>query len=259
MMNLKKTTNRVQEIIIELIVFHLLKLNSGRSFKAAKMNFNWGIIWSCLNPLIIVFGWVMLFSLGIRGSGYDLSYFVFLLLFVLGFNKLVSLIIRFQLDSILINKKEINILNSIFSLYMSEFYLLLARFLLLVMVLNLFNFNLAYFHLLCGFLIITFIGFFYGAVLNAIFKNNAFLSELHNYFQIVVFITSSVIIPVSILPEPIRDIFLYNPLAHVSEWIKSASTGITFDYINIFYPLIFLLFLVIISPIFLWFTNKNQG
>lgn len=259
MMNLKKTTNRAQEIIIELIVFHLLKLNSGRSFKAAKMNFNWGIIWSCLNPLIIVLGWALLFSLGIRGSGFDLSYFIFLLLFVLGFSKLVSLIIRFQLDSILINKKEINILNSIFSLYMSEFYLLLARFLLLVMVLNLFNFNLVYFHLLCGFLIITFIGFFYGAVLNAIFKNNAFLSELHNYFLIVVFITSSVIIPVSILPEPIRDIFLYNPLAHVSEWIKSASTGITLDYINIFYPLIFLLFLVIISPIFLWFTNKNQG
>ena len=257
-MNLKKTTKGVQEIIIELIVFYLLKLNSGRSLKTAKMNFNWGIIWSSFNSLPIVAGWALLFSIGVRGSGFDLSYFIFLLLFAFGFNRLVSHVIKFQLDSILINKKEINILNAIFSFYMSEFYLLLIRFLLLVMILNIFNFNLEYYHLLCGFLIITFIGFFYGVVLYSILKNNAFLSELHGYFLLVVFITSSVILPVSILPEPIRDIFLYNPLAHVSEWIKAASTGVTLDYINIFYPLVFLLFFLIISPIFLWLTNKNQ-
>lgn len=258
MIHLKKNTHRFQELIIELTAFYLLKPNSGKTFKAVGMNFNWGIIWSSLSPLIIVAGWALLFSIGIR-RGFDLSYFIFLLLFSIGFNRLVSHIINFQLDPIFHNKKEINILNTIFACYLSEFYFLLLRFMLLVLILNIFDFDLAYYHLIYGCLIICTIGFFYGTVLNSIFKNKTFLLEVHNYFLQAVFLTSSVIIPLPRLPESIRNIFLYNPLAHVNEWIKSASTGITYEYIDINYPISFLLFFIIISPIFLWFTNKNQG
>jgi ABC-type polysaccharide/polyol phosphate export permease len=258
MIHLKKIIYRVQELIIELTVFYLLKPNSDKAFKTVEMNFNWGIIWSSLNPLIIVAGWTLLFSVGIRGGGYDLSYFVFLLLFALGFNKLVSTIINFQLDLTFHNKKEINIINTIFARYLSEFYSLLLRFLLLVLILNVFNFDLAYYHLTYGFLIICTIGFFYGVLLNSIFKNKTFLIEVHSYFLQAVFLTSSVILPITRLPESVRNIFLYNPLTHVNEWVKSATTGITYDYINIYYPLLFLLFCTIISPIFLWFTNNNQ-
>jgi ABC-type polysaccharide/polyol phosphate export permease len=258
MLILKENTHRAQEIIVELTTFYLLKINSGKAFKTTNMYFNWGVIWSSFSPLILVAGWALLFSLGIRGSGYDLSYFVFLLLFGIGFTKSVSRIISFQLDPIFFNKKEINILNAVFAWHISEFYLLLVRFFLLILILNLFNFELAYYHLIYGCLIINALGFFYGVILNSIFKNNTFQSEVHNYFLQVLFFTSSVIIPLPILPESIRNIFLYNPLAHINEWIKSASTGITYDYINILYPLMFLLFFAIISPIFLWFTNKNQ-
>ena len=259
MINLQRSTHRFQEIIIELTAFYILKPNSGKAFKSDRMNFNWGIIWSSFNPLIIVAGWALLFSVGIRGGGYDLSYFVFLLLFSIGFNRLVSHIINFQLDPVLKNKKEINIVNTILACYMSEFYLLLARFFLLILILNIFDFELAYYHLIYGCLIICSLGFFYGVVLNSVFKNNTFLSEVHNYFLQAVFLTSSAIIPLPRLPEPIRNIFLYNPLAHINEWIKSATTGITYDYVDMNYPLMFLLFFLIISPIFLWFTHRNQG
>ncbi len=77
MLILKENTHRAQEIIVELTTFYLLKINSGKAFKTTNMYFNWGVIWSSFSPLILVAGWALLFSLGIRGSGYDLSYFVF--------------------------------------------------------------------------------------------------------------------------------------------------------------------------------------
>lgn len=257
-MNLEKSTDKFEKIKVELIAFYLLKSNSNKYFKAPGMNFNWGIIWSGLSPLIIVAGWTLLFTLGVKGRGFDLSYFVFILLFSLGFNRLVSQLVKYKLEPIFFNKKETNIFNTSLALYEAEFYQLLLRFFVLIFILEIFNFKLEYYYLIYGCLIISALGFFYGIAINSIFKNNKFLSDIHSYFLTAIFLTSSVILPLDRLSESIRNVFLYNPIAHVNEWIKSASTGVTYEYINIFYPLKLILFLAIISPIFLWFMKNNQ-
>ena len=257
-MKFQKNLDRNQEMIIEMISFFLINSSHKQLLKVAGINFNWGIIWKSLSPLIIVAGWALLFTIGIRGQGYDLEYFVFLLLFGLGFTNLVIKVSNFKLNPIFFNKKNINIINSSIALYLSEFYMLLVRFFILILTLKTFNFNLAYYHLTYGFLLIALFGFFYGVFINAIFNRNNFLIDIHGYFLQAVFLSSSIIIPVTILPESIRNIFLYNPLVHINEWIKSATTGIYFDYINIMYPIKFILFFTVISPILFWQINKNQ-
>lgn len=257
-MKFQKNLDRYQEMMTEMISFFLIKPSHEQLLKVAGMNFNWGIIWKSLSPLIIIAGWTLLFTIGIKGQGYDLEYFAFLLLFGLGFTNLVSRISNFQLNPIFFNKKNINIINSSIALYLSEFYMLLVRFFILILTLKIFNFNLAYYHLTCGLLLIALFGFFYGVFINAIFNRNKFLIDIHGYFLQAVFLSSSIIIPVTILPPSIRNIFLYNPLVHINEWIKSATTGIYFDYINMIYPIKFIVFFTIISPIFFWLVNKNQ-
>lgn len=254
----KTNSNRFQDLSIELAALELLKENRNKSIQRKNINFNWGIIWTSVSPLIIVAGWAILLGLGIRGTDYDLSYFAFLVMFGLGFNKVVTKCINFKIDPILLNKKFINILNISYGIFISELAPLILRFFILLLVLNLLNFEFEYFYLISGGLLIIILAFLYGLTLKSIFSKNSFFIDTHVYFLQAVFLTSSIIFPVSRLPESIRDIFLYNPLAHINEWIKSATTGIKYEYIDMSYPITLLIILIITIPIFLWFINKNE-
>lgn len=249
--------NKILKIIEELVIFFIIQGTQNNVFRSKGMNYNWGIIWQALSPLIMVSGWVILFSLGIRGGSFDLTYFVFLLTFVFGFSMITSRTIQLSIPDILINKKNLNIFKVAFALLISDFIPLVIRFLVVLTALIYFDYNPAYYHLINGLLLFSSLGFFYGLLINAILGNNGFLKNIHGYFQTVLFLTSSIIIPVSRLPESIRNIFLLNPLAHVSEWIKAPTTGINFEYIDITYPIKFLIFMAILSPISFWYVNKH--
>ena len=84
-----------------------------------------------------------------------------------------------------------------------------------------------------------------------------FLKELHQYFLTFLFFTSSILIPVPLLPEPIRGILLYNPLVHYFEWIKVPVTNVEYSFIDINYFLSFLLIMFLLSPLFLFYKQKN--
>lgn len=254
-----KKNNKIHNIIFELVLFFTYRGNQDKLFQSNGMNYNWGIIWQALSPLIIVMGWSLLFTLGIRGRNFELEYFAFLLLFIFGFNMNATAIIHLGVPEQLEHKKNINIFILAYSLFISNFIPLVIRFVLVMLALIFFSYKLAYFHLLYGFLIIAALALFYGIAINAVFNGNNFLKDAHTYFQTVIFITSSVIIPVTRLPESIRNIFLYNPIAHISEWIKTPTTGISYEYIDITYPLKSIFILALLSPIFLWHINKKKN
>ena len=97
----RKNSQTSIDTLVEITSLQAIKRNSSKRFITKKMTFNWGIIWETFNPLIIVAGWTLLFSLGIRGRDFDLSYFVFLLTFWFGFQQLVSKIIILNLMMVL--------------------------------------------------------------------------------------------------------------------------------------------------------------
>ncbi|MAN35594.1 MAG: hypothetical protein CMF89_04315 [Candidatus Marinimicrobia bacterium] len=242
---------------LEIASLKAIKRNSSKKFITDRMNFNWGIIWETFNPLILVAGWSLLFYLGIRGRNFDLAYFVFLLLFWFAFQQLVTKTINLDLPKFFKNKTKIGFLHIICAELFGNLVPLILRFVLLIFVLTFFNYELQFYHLLYGLTITLLLGFFYGIIQNSVFHSNTFLIEAHGYFLQALFLMSSILIPVTRLPEPIREVFLYNPLVHVNEWIKSATTGIIYDYIELSYAINFLITLAIISPIFIWRKNNK--
>ena len=242
---------------LEIASIKAIKRNSSKKFVTEKMTFNWGIIWETFNPLILVAGWSLLFYLGIRGRNFDLAYFVFLLLFWFGFQQLVTKTINLDLPKFFKNKTKIGFLHIICAELFANLVPLILRFIFLIFVMTFFNYELQFYHLLYGMTITILIGFFYALIQNSVFDSNTFLIEAHGYFLQALFLMSSILIPVTRLPEPIRDVFLYNPLVHVNEWIKSASTGIVYEYIELSYAINFLFVLAILSPLFIWRKNTK--
>lgn len=121
---------------------------------------------------------------------------------------------------------------------------------------SLLNYNIELYNLLIAYICICLLGFSYGILFSAIFHNNKFITELHSFFLQSLFFTSSIIIPVTALPDSLRNILLYNPLVHFFEWIKSSYTGVTYDYIDFNYFLYFLALFVFLSPISLYIKNN---
>tara|TARA_B100001093_G_scaffold486540_1_gene521949 strand:- start:4459 stop:5247 length:789 start_codon:yes stop_codon:yes gene_type:complete len=234
-------------ILISSIKF--IMENENRILKAKGLNFNWGIIWSMLNPLIIVIGFAILFSSGIRGQGRELEYFLFLILFWFGFTQIVNKIINFKKMDFFVGKKNLSDLVLMFSEYVSQCVPLFIRLLLCMFAMAFLNFKLEYYHLLYTFTLITLFAFGYGCICRTLFYKNDFLSEAHTFFLTGLFFISSIIIPVPLLPENIRDILLFNPIVHLFEWLKFPTTGIYYDFIDINYFINFLFAMLIIFPI----------
>ena len=232
--------------------FIKLVLDNHISYLTSKgLNFNWGIIWNMLNPLIIVIGFAILFSTGIRGQGRDLEYFLFLILFWFGFSQIVNKCINFKPKPFLIYKKNLNFWILITSETVSQVIPLFIRFLLCAFTMTFLGFELQLYHLTYCFILISLFAFFYGCIMRAMINENSFLSDAHGFVLTGLFFLSSILISVPLLPENIRDILLYNPLVHLFEWTKYPTTGIFYEFIDLNYFLNFLFWMVILAPILL--------
>lgn len=86
---------------------------------------------------------------------------------------------------------------------------------------------------------------------------NSLFSDAHGFFLTGLFFLSSIIIPVPLLPENIRNILLYNPIVHLFEWVKFPTTGIYYDFIDLNYFLNFLLLMMIVTPIFIMIHSRQ--
>lgn len=246
-------------VFIELLYIQLIDLNKKNIFEdsAKKLYFNWGVIWSTFSPLLLIIGLSILVSIGLRGRAFQLEYIVFIFLFWFAFTSIVSETINFKPTKFLISKKFINPWLLIIVLFSSNFLKVFLRFLVVYLAMIFLEFELQPYHLCVAMVLLLFFGFFYGTIISSLFHNNAFFSDLHGYFLQALFFTSSIIIPVTRLPENLREILLYNPIVHLMEWIKVPTSGINYTYIDINYFIAWFLILLLIFPLSLYKKNDQ--
>lgn len=254
---MKKKFSIINLSLLESIKLSLLNTTRDRILKDNKnLYFNWGILWDHLSPLLLVVGFAVLISAGIRNIGFSLEIMIFLFLFWFGFSSMVTRIANLKIPSYQMSKKTLGPWIIIIGEAIILCAALFIRFLICLFFMKLLDYNIQLYHLIITYLCICLAAFSYGILFSFIFHENAFVSELHNYFIQALFFTSSVVIPVTALPESIRDILLYNPLVHLNEWLKTSYTGLAYDYIDINYFIYFFGSLIILSPIALFFKHN---
>tara|TARA_B110000046_G_scaffold185824_1_gene229617 strand:+ start:2562 stop:3368 length:807 start_codon:yes stop_codon:yes gene_type:complete len=257
-MNIKSSI--INNALIESIKMSLLISSKNRILKNSnnKLYFNWGILWEHLSPLILIAGFAFLLSAGLRGrgGGFTLEIMTFLFLFWFGLTMSVQKIANLNIPIFQISKKALAPWTVIYGEAIILWVALFIRFTICLYFMSLLNYNIELYNLLIAYICICLLGFSYGILFSAIFHNNKFITELHSFFLQSLFFTSSIIIPVTALPDSLRNILLYNPLVHFFEWIKSSYTGVTYDYIDFNYFLYFLALFVFLSPISLYIKNN---
>lgn len=235
----------------------LLSSGNARTFHGKNLYFNWGLVWDTLNPLILVAGLAVLVSIGLRGSGFALEYMLFLFLFWFGFSTFIGKVIQLKPKPFLISKRFISPWLIFFTEFTSNIISLFLRFLLCILAMNFFGFELQFFHLFITFILLNLFGFSYALLISTIFHNNSFAADSHSYFVQGLFFASSIIIPVPRLPDYLRDVLLYNPLVHLFEWLKAPTSGIYYEFIDLNYFLAFLYLFLILFPLALYIKNKK--
>ena len=257
MSKINKSSQIFWKTYFEVVHTSLILSTKGRFFKRKNLFFNWSIIWDAVNPLIIVIGLAILVSAGIRGRGFDLEYIVFLFLVWFGLTQSVSKMLALTPSDFLTSKKYISPWIVFLSEYSISSCQLFIRFIICFFGMMLLGFQIEPFHLFVLFILISILGFTYGVFISLLSHGNSFIHDLHGYALQGLFFLSSILIPVPRLPNPIRDILLYNPLVHLFEWVKSPTTGIYYEFIDINYFLNFFYCFLILVPITLYFKNKR--
>lgn len=236
----------------------LLKTAKKNVFRDKKklLYFNWGLIWNALSPLIIVIGLSILVSTGLRGRAFQLEYIAFLFMYWFAFAQIVSSMVNLKIDESIVSKRFM----APWFIFLVSFFLnlsmLFIRFLIVYIFMIFMGFILQPFHLLSTMILLSFFALFYGVIISTILHGNSFLQDMHGYLMQGLFFTSSIIIPITRMPESIREVLVFNPLVHIMEWTKSPTSGISYSYIDIGYFLNFFFFLLIIFPIFLYLKNN---
>ena len=257
----KSKAQNFKSIFFEILFF--IKIDNVKSrvlqTKDRKLYFNWGIIWETLSPLLIVIGLSILVTLGIRGSRMVLEFVIFLFLFWFAFTSIITSIIQTSVSKFIFAKSYINPWIIFIGIFANEKCALFLRFIIVYTAMDFLGYILQPYHLATAMVLLTTLGFFYGIAVSYFFHDNAFFKDLHNFFLTGLFFTSSIIIPVTSMPENIREILLYNPLVHLMEWVKVPTTGVQYSYIDINYFLNFWMILAILSPIFLYLKNNRYN
>ena len=241
-----------------LLYILLVNTKKRNVFQDSKntLYFNWGLIWNTLSPLILVIGLSILVTSGIRGRGFSLEYIVFLLMHWFAFIGIVHTVISFKPDANLLSKRFISPwLICLVSFFISIIQLSI-RFIIVYVVMTYMGFVLQPFHLISNMLLLSSFALFYGIIISTLLHEKDFLQDLHGYFLSGLFFISSIIIPITRVPESVREVLLYNPLVHLNEWTKTATSGISYSYIDIGYFLNSFYFLLILFPIFLYLKNN---
>lgn len=248
----------LNNVFIPIIKVLLILPTKERYFKNKSLFFNWGLIWDHLSPLILIIGLAILVSAGVRGRGFDLEYMLFIFLYWFGFIQIISKIININFNSFFM-LKNINKPLLVFISSIINFLSLFLRFIICYFFMLIFGYDLHLSNLLWSLLILSLFGISYGIIVRSIMQQRSFLIDLHGYFLQGMFFLSSIIIPVPLLPDQIRNFLLFNPLVHLFEWMKSPTTGIYYNFINLSYFLEWLIVLVLLAPIFLYKDYLKQN
>lgn len=252
-----RSNNPFFNSLIEISAMKLLLDGPDRLINKNGVYFNWGILWDVLSPLIMVAGWSLLLTAGIRGGLFDIRNFAYILTFWFAFSAHVQNGLNYSPPLQLLRKKGVNGFNIDISLILMTTFSLMIRILIISLIFYYFDTKIYYFHIVTSFFLVIFFAAFYLAFVRILFFKRTFLISAHAYFLQAIFIFSSIIIPIQLMPESVREFILYNPLVHLFEWIKAPYSGIYFSYIDINYFLYFIFVGFLIAPICIHMFFKN--
>ena len=250
--------NTFASSLIEISALKILLDGPNRIINNKDVYFNWGILWDLFTPLIMVAGWSLLLTAGIRGGLHDIRNFAFILTLWFAFSNHVQNGLNYNPPVALKNKRGVNAFSIDLALLTVSSVSLMMRMLLISVIFYYFGMKIYFFHILSAFFLMCLFASFYLAIVRFLFFKRAFLIAAHQFVLQALFIFSSIILPVHILPQAFKEIILYNPLVHLFEWIKEPYSGIKYLYIDINYFLYFLIIGVIISPICIYLYYKNE-
>lgn len=250
--------NKNSKTFLALILASIYRASSQNfDLQSKSLNISFGILWNLFKPMIIILGISFIFSVGLRGSGLRIEYLFFNLLFWFFFVNVVNTTVSLKIEKSYLHIQSINIFNfffsHIFKLFIQWFILLLLS-LLTFFILNL---EIPTIRILNSFVGIAFIAQIYACIVSSILHDRDFLIELHQFFIQGLFFISATIIPISVIPEEIRNILLYIPLVHLQEFIKSPVTGIELPYIDVTYPILFIILGSVLVIPGLFFKGKR--
>lgn len=233
--------NKISKTFFALILASIYRSSSHKfNFNSKNVFISFGILWNMLKQFILIAGISFVFSVGLKGTGFQIEYLFFNLLLWFFFAEVVNSTIPLKIEKSYLFISGINIFNFFFShifrLFIQWFIILLLS-LLIFFILNLQPANIS---ILKSFVGVALIALLYGCIVSSILHDRDFLIELHQFFIQALFFASSTVIPISILPEEIRNILLYIPLVHLQEIIKMPITGIELSYIDSTYPILFI-------------------
>ena len=253
--------NNFSHNIISLIILSFYR-SSSQEFNLTTREgvLSLGIVWSCLKHLIVITGITLIFSVGLRGSGVRVEYLFFNLLLWFYFADVVNTTLAQQYNKAVLSQKGINSFIYFFAhisrITLQFFVLLILSFLFFY----LFNFEIYYNKIIESFIFIGLIALIYATTVSSLLHKKTFLIELHGFGMQALFFASASIIPISIVPSPFRDYLLYIPIVHIQESIKSDITGIQLSYIDINYPITFIVFgIFLVLPALHYKNNRFSG
>tara|TARA_B100000886_G_scaffold122672_2_gene82620 strand:+ start:4692 stop:5468 length:777 start_codon:yes stop_codon:yes gene_type:complete len=250
--------NKKSKTFLALILASIYRASS-QNFDLQGKNFNisFGILWNLFKQVIVIAGISFVFSVGLRGTGLRIEYLFFNLLLWFFFAEVVNTTVSLKIEKSYLFLNSINIYNFLFShifrLFIQWFILLLLS----LMTFFILKLQIPVIKILYSFVGVAFLAQIYACIVSSILHDRDFLIELHQFFMQALFFASSTVIPISILPEEIRDILLYIPLVHLQEFIKSPVTGIELSYIDVTYPILFIIFGSVLVMPGLFFKGKR--
>lgn len=221
--------------------------------------FSLGIIWSSLKQLIIIGGISFVFSVGLKGTGLQIEYLFFNLLLWFLFAEITNTTISLPFNKAMLSMEYSNAYTYIFGHIIRiiiQYFLLLCLSLLLFFI---FDIDIYLVELIRAFILMIFVSIIYSTFIAAIFHKKTFLIEMHGFYMQALFFASATVIPINLIPQPIRDFLLVNPIVHIQESYKSNVTGLELSYISDSNPIIFIFFgIFLILPSIQFKDNRFQ-
>ena len=225
----------ISAVIALTVYLYQRNSSSGLDYENKEGVFSFGIIWSALKQIIIIAGISMVFSLGLKGTGIRIEYFIFNWMLWFHFSEIARSLTDIHIPPHIRKNSDIYFTH----FYIANFAKVVTQFFFIGIIISsslmLFGFKLSLPHLLIAYTLNSIFALCYSMVIAQIIHKKTFLIEMHDFFLQGLLFISSIIIPISILPDFVKDILVWNPLVHINEFIKEPITGIYLGYINIFY------------------------
>lgn len=229
-------------------VFRSLSSLVSRDIKVRDSDILLGLIVTFLKPLFFLGVIVGAVTLGLRGVQAESAAinFLFPLLFWFYFNDAAMKVNLLDTQEQLKALPNIQPITMMIAAVLSEFIINGVMLGLVFMILFFLQIEINYFYTLILFLVTTLFTLTYIYTVSLLVYQNQVLIKFHDIFLRILFFTSSVVVPLSILPPNVQKFLYINPLCHIMDLSRVYNLNVTntltsFEYI---FTATFILFII---------------